>query len=231
MPMAMWKQHLTWTNASNATTATTVTPIIVWDAAANVTSGSSAWTSVTWNTDGTAAYDITAAALAAARKWLVQWPPPNFVQPLPQPADIRQETPEERNARWAMRDRYAQEQAGHDHAARLASRGRFLEHERANARAEKLLVEMLSPHQAEELRASGHFHVRLMNGRRYRISRGQHGNVVEVDGAGRGLRSLCVQPVGHLPDADAMLAQKLWLETDEATLLRTANITPMRARA
>jgi len=226
MPMAMWKQHLTWTVASNATTATT--PIIVWDAAGDVTGGGTS-TPVTWTTN--------AASPAAGNAWQLQWPWPQlytgqlYTAPMPQPADIRQETPEERNARWAMRDRYAQEQAGHDHAARLASRGRFLEHERANARAEKLLVEMLSPHQAEELRASGHFHVRLMNGRRYRISRGQHGNVVEVDGAGRGLRSLCVQPVGHLPDADAMLAQKLWLETDEATLLRTANITPMRARA
>lgn len=141
------------------------------------------------------------------------------------------ETPEQRAARQAMRDRYAAEQAEHDATYRARQRALHDEHTRANARAERLLIEHLSPRQSEELRASGHFHVQLMNGRRYRISRGQHGNVVEVDGAGRGLRSLCVQPMGHLPDADAMLAQKLWLETDEATLLRTANITPMRARA
>lgn len=229
MPFGRWKY-----NEAVTVTSASTNPIITWDAGSSVTGGT--WTPTTWTTDAT----VTWAAVQQAAKdageqlrWQVQWPPqPQWLTPMEDLAPTAlTETPEQRNARWAMLDRYAQEQEGHDHAARLASRGRFLEHERANTRAEKLLVEMLSPQQAEELRASGHFHVRLLNGRRYRISRGQHGNVVEVDGAGRGLRSLCVQPVGHLPDADAMLAQKLWLETDEATLLRTANITPMRARA
>lgn len=225
MPFGRWKYNDSVTLAT--VTSASTNPIITWDAGSSVTGGT--WAPTTWTTDAT----VTWAAVQQAVK--VQWPPhPQWVAPIPSvyvPPGAFVETPEQRNARWAMRDRYAQEQAGHDHAARLASRAAHLEHERANGRAERLLIEHLSPQQAEELRASGHFHVRLLNGRRYRISRGQHGNVVEVDGAGRGLRSLCVQPVGHLPDADAMLAQKLWLETDEATLLRTANITPMRARA
>lgn len=99
--------------------------------------------------------------------------------------------------------------------------------EAAKDRAEKLLHEMLSPKQVEELKANNHFHLETVsaNGerRRYRINRGRHGNVDQVDASGNRIKRLCVHPVEGVPDADTMLAQKLFLEGSEEELLRVAN--------
>lgn len=97
----------------------------------------------------------------------------------------------------------------------------------AKDRAERLLHEMLSPKQVEELKANNHFHLETVsaNGerRRYRINRGRHGNVDQVDDSGRRIKRLCVHPIEGVPDADTMLAQKLFLEGSEEELLRVAN--------
>lgn len=53
--------------------------------------------------------------------------------------------------------------------------------------------------------------------------RGRHGNVDQVDDSGRRIKRLCVHPVEGVPDADTMLAQKLFLEGSEEELLRVAN--------
>lgn len=95
-----------------------------------------------------------------------------------------------------------------------------LAREAATARARNLLLAHLSPAQRDSLARLGHFDVQV-EGRTYRIRQGTHGNVRLLD-AGREVRSFCAQPDG-VPAEDAMLAQKLMIETDEAAFLRVAN--------
>lgn len=90
----------------------------------------------------------------------------------------------------------------------------------AKGRAKKLLMDCLTPIQRGSLEALGYFDV-FVGGKTYRIKQGTHGNVREIV-EGKEVTSFCVQPDG-VPDEDAMLAQKLWLETDEREFLRVAN--------
>lgn len=105
-----------------------------------------------------------------------------------------------------------------------------IEAERATARdkAEILLRSNLSPKQLEELNQRGHFFVESIakNGerRRYRIDRGRSGNVKQVDAKGEVIKVLCAHPRVDCPDADTMLAQKFWLETNEQGFLGIANV-------
>lgn len=94
------------------------------------------------------------------------------------------------------------------------------EREAAEARAKKLLVENISPAQRKQLADHGFFDV-VVSGRTYRIRWGTHGNVRLVV-KDREVRSFCIQP-DDVPVGDAMLAQKLMLECDEASFLRIAN--------
>lgn len=98
----------------------------------------------------------------------------------------------------------------------------------AKKRAEKLLTEHLSPPQREQLAQKGHFELDVISRsgerRRYQIRRGYAGNVKQVDpSSGRVLKTLCIHPRDRVPDADAMLAQKLLLEANETEFLRVAN--------
>jgi hypothetical protein len=64
---------------------------------------------------------------------------------------------------------------------------------------------------------------------RYRIDRGSHGNVKQIDEKGSIIRSFCIQPEG-VPAGDVLLTQKLWLEASDETrnkFWETANITEM----
>lgn len=106
------------------------------------------------------------------------------------------------------------------------------EAERAKARdrAARLLREVLSPEQAEELTREGRFHLDVLSKdgsrRRYRINRGRSRNVQQVEpGSGRVIKTLCAHPVAAVPDEDTMLAQKLMLETAEDDFLRMANVS------
>jgi hypothetical protein len=92
----------------------------------------------------------------------------------------------------------------------------------AEAKAEKLLLENLSLRQRDEFRKHGHFIVHGKT-RRYRIRRGWSGNIDVVDKEGRIDHRLCAHPIEHVPDHDNMLAQKLWLESDEDAFVRIAN--------
>lgn len=99
-------------------------------------------------------------------------------------------------------------------------------------RAEKLLKAVLNPAQREQYERDQYFHVRGQSGRNYRIRAGnQHGNVFLLDEKNQEMISYCIQPVGGLPNADAHVAQKLMLETDEAAFLRIANATTLRRAA
>lgn len=96
----------------------------------------------------------------------------------------------------------------------------------AKARARRLLVEALSAEQQASYEKNGYFIVEV-GGTKYRIDQGTHGNVKQLDHAGRPIYSYCIQPA-NVPDEDAMLAQKLMLETDEEAFKRIANRSPWR---
>ena len=96
--------------------------------------------------------------------------------------------------------------------------------ELAQERAEHLLAETLSGPQQRDLREHDYFDVRGSRGGVYRICRGQVRNVLAlVDG--RPLNRLCAHPQRErVPDADAMLAQALMLQTDEGGFTAIANV-------
>jgi hypothetical protein len=105
---------------------------------------------------------------------------------------------------------------------------RVAEASAAKRRAETLLRSHLTEQQRKDLDAKNCFYLESIGSdgdrRRYRIDRGTHGNVKLLDKEGRIIGSYCVQPSG-VPAEDAMLAQKLWLETDESTFKKVANFT------
>jgi len=78
--------------------------------------------------------------------------------------------------------------------------------------------------QQRDLREHDYFDVRGSRGGVYRICRGQVRNVLAlVDG--RPLNRLCAHPQRErVPDADAMLAQALMLQTDEGGFTAIANV-------
>lgn len=94
----------------------------------------------------------------------------------------------------------------------------------ADARAEELLLAMLTGEQAATRREHGWFEVRGSRGHRFRIRPGLYANVDRMPDIGdeREL-SLCAHPYG-VPDADAHLAQMLALVTDEDAFLAVANV-------
>lgn len=103
----------------------------------------------------------------------------------------------------------------------------------ARDRAERLLLSNLTPKQRADLKEKNSFYVDipLVGGgvERYRIDRGHQGNVKQLDAKGSVIRSFCIHPDG-VPAADAMLAQKLFIEADEETRSKfweTANITDL----
>lgn len=99
--------------------------------------------------------------------------------------------------------------------------------EDAEARAEALLRSSLTEDQRQELDARGCFHIEVGE-RLYRIRRGRAGNIYVVkdreDTNVDIIETLCAHPEIMVPDADTMLAQKLWLEFDEAAFREIANI-------
>jgi hypothetical protein len=93
---------------------------------------------------------------------------------------------------------------------------------RARRRAEALLWAWLSPAQRRQYRARRWFEVTTASGRRYRVLRG---GVVRLGPRGSGY---CIEATSPVPVADAMLANKLLLETDERRFLATAHRYPYR---
>jgi hypothetical protein len=93
-----------------------------------------------------------------------------------------------------------------------------------DARGLQLMRDWLSPDQRAEFDDTGTFEVvGCDSGKRYRIYRGTAQNVFEVDDSGELKLGLCFTPYGNLVAGDAMLAQKIALETDESTALAVAN--------
>ena len=93
-----------------------------------------------------------------------------------------------------------------------------------DTRGLELMRDWLSPEQRAQFDRSGRFEViGCHSGKRYRIYRGTAQNVFEIDDAGELKLGLCFTPHGNLVAGDAMLAQKIALETDESGALAVAN--------
>jgi hypothetical protein len=96
----------------------------------------------------------------------------------------------------------------------------------ALAKARALLERALTPEQRNDLFARGYFYVK---GKRftYRIREGHSGNVDALDSSDRVISRFCAHPLGRVPVYDVMLAQKLWIETDENMFLAEAAPYPL----
>jgi hypothetical protein len=127
------------------------------------------------------------------------------------------------NPQWAEALRTERQAAEAKRQAAEAKR------QQAAARARRIRDRHLLPEQREQLAQLGYFDLEVGSGRIYRIHGGTHGNVREMvrqpDGSLRAVASLCCQPE-QVPEADAHLAQILWLKHDEETFRRIANIRP-----
>lgn len=96
----------------------------------------------------------------------------------------------------------------------------------ALAKAKALLERALTPEQRADLFARGYFRVK---GRKfnYRIREAHSANVDALDASERVVSRYCAHPVGRVPVYDVMLAQKLWIETDENMFLHEAAPYPV----
>jgi hypothetical protein len=100
----------------------------------------------------------------------------------------------------------------------------------ADARAHQLLLSVLTAEETRSYLEHGFIELQGSAGGWWRIRRqGQAGNVDELEGpGGERVASWCCHPPGHLPDADAHLAQLLQLWTDEPGFRAVGNRTPRR---
>lgn len=190
-----------WRVWNRQVTGTTASAVWVAETTASLTS-SSAITWRVWNREWDAYED------AYAQHQAVRSPEPS--RRPPSPAELAE--------RQRQADIAAKLKAEHD--ARMAA---------ANACAEKLLRSGLSREQIACLEARGFFYVTGADGHVYKIKRGSHGNVERVDPTSleRSIERLCAAPQGGVPDADAMLAQKLMLECNAAAYRTVANKTQL----
>lgn len=96
----------------------------------------------------------------------------------------------------------------------------------ADARADVLLNTILNAEQRTQFARNRFFEVVTGSTgatRRYRIKHGWAGNIFLLDDKGREVEIFCLHPHTPVPVADNLIAQKLLLETDEASFLRIAN--------
>lgn len=104
-----------------------------------------------------------------------------------------------------------------------------IEANEARSRAELLLRQHLTEQQVRQLEERKFFEIPVLSRdgatRRYRIRDGYAGNVDLLGADGKPKRRYCIHPKDRLPNADAMLAQKLMLETNEELFLQIANET------
>ena len=125
--------------------------------------------------------------------------------------------------------RYREEQAARNTAFQARQAEEKVKRDTAKTRAEILLKSCLSDAQVRSLEDHGWFLIHGESGRRYRIHKGTAGNVVVLKDDGTSDHRLCFHPSMSVPEADAMLAQKLMLESCEKEALKMANRNGLRA--
>jgi hypothetical protein len=126
-------------------------------------------------------------------------------------------TPEQTRERAAAIERLRAEQAQRAAVERQVA-------QEANARAELLLVGMLTAEQRETYSQARFIIVIGRSGRRYRVRRGRVGNIDVIGPNGHIESRLCAHPGIWTPDPDVMLAQLLHLQHDDDAFCRTANV-------
>jgi hypothetical protein len=94
----------------------------------------------------------------------------------------------------------------------------------AEGKARALLESVLNPDELTAFKRDGHLIVHGRSGRRYRLRQGRVANIDVIHRDGRILHRLCAHPDRTMPALDIMLAQKLWLETDEHEFVSRANV-------
>lgn len=110
------------------------------------------------------------------------------------------------------------------------ARAMVSERERCEKRSMELLWDWLSPEQRKELALEHYFTITgEHSGKRYQIHRVYSFGLKELDEAGNVIASYCVVPEGTKALGDTMLAQKVWMETDERATLERANKMPALA--
>lgn len=94
----------------------------------------------------------------------------------------------------------------------------------ADDKAEVLLRRILTPKQIEDYDLHKRFEVRSQSGKIYRLHKGKCRNILLLLPNGQESRQgYCIHPRESVPVADVLIAQKLLLEGDEESFLRTAN--------
>lgn len=112
--------------------------------------------------------------------------------------------------------------------ARLRDRAKLNAKTRARARAEKLLLSVLTLEQQATYKERGWFIVEGNDSKtkyRIRASESMVGNVDVLKPDGSVKHKLCAHlPIGTVPPGDQLVAQKVYLEADEKYFLKTANV-------
>ena len=219
-PWGTWNRSYTFTTTGSAITAASTDLVAVMNQAIW-----SAWVINSASTTTTGiAQSITAANSSIFTNWI-------DMQDLGNSAAAQQRLRAHPGYRKPTKEEVAaalKREAEHKAAAEKAEADR----KKARERADLLLRESLTPQQREDLAAKNCFYLESIDKdgkrRKYRIDRGTHGNIKLLDDANRIIGSYCVQPNG-VPIEDAMLAQKLWIETDEAAFIKAANFRPQAA--
>ena len=184
-------------------------------------SASASTTSVTLDLEGTWGTWNTGTTASAAGNSMLTWqdwaanPFESQIMGEPAPATQRYAVPpvidqEERARRIAARQQRFQEE--HD---RLAA---------ARVQATELLESILNEVQRQSIKEEDWFLVIGKSGNIYRLRRGRVGNIDLVSPKGEVLKSFCVHPGVHVPNADDLVAQKLHLESDDKHLIANANV-------
>ena len=100
-----------------------------------------------------------------------------------------------------------------------------VDYEKARTKSIELLKSWLSPEQLGEYERFKYFSVvGSDSGKRYRLIEAKSYNILELSEAGEpNGNKFCVVPAQSVAMGDQLLAQKIWLETDETRTLKIAN--------
>src|SRR5262245_50756073 len=206
-------------------TGSSITSPILYDTAGGGCTGDISSLAITV-TGYTTAGGSTAWTQWAVKNWQVQqniawerWTMEIAVQNQYQPLDMQHYRQAQADATQQFADRARERQEAHKVAV---------------ARARAMLDEGLTPAQRGELQQTGRYFT-VYGGRtkrQYRVfvGKGPHGNIEEIAKDGSVVRRLCCAPT-NVPEGDAVLGQKLFLEHAEEEFLRTANVTDVRTGA
>jgi len=203
---------LTWNSGSATTSGTTVT--------LNVSDADNVWTN--WQDTGTAANepfwnDWTNNPNHAPNfqsQYMGQFIPPQRAPETAEEREARVQRELQQREEWE-RQRVIRERARIEREAGLKA---------ARIEASALLDSLLSETQRNSLEKEDWFLVIGKSGRIYRLRRGRVGNIDLLSPEGKVLRTLCSHPGPRLPNADDLVAQKLYLETDDEYVQRQANV-------